>query len=78
MDDKTYVKLDVKQIPGLNYYVSKICGSLKKIKFRYCDKFAKKLMIWQAICSYCHSLKSTSLLFWPDLARIHYVKDVLI
>ena len=50
MDDETYIKVNVKLIPGLNYYVSNIQGNVDdKFKFVYCDKFTKKLMIWQVI-----------------------------
>jgi hypothetical protein len=52
MDDETYVKLDFRQIPGNKFYVSTIRGIVpNKFKFILQDKFAKKLMIWQAICS---------------------------
>ena len=52
MDDETYVKCDFKQLPGQKFYVSKIRGNVpKKFKYVLQDKFAKKLMIWQAICS---------------------------
>ena len=51
MDDETYIKVNVKLIPGLNYYVSNIQGNVDdKFKFVYCDKITKKLMIWQVIC----------------------------
>lgn len=107
LDDETYVKLDFKQIPGKNYYVSKFRGNVdNKFKYVLVDKYAKKLMIWQAVCScgrksdffitnktmdgklyiqecLTRRLKPLitshkgSVLFWPDLARIHYSKDVL-
>lgn len=52
MDDETYVKCDFKQIPGQKFYISKIRGNVpKKYKYVLQDKFAKKFMIWQAICS---------------------------
>ena len=105
MDDETYVKMDFKQIPGQCYYASKIRGNVSdKYKYVMTDKFSKKLMIWQALCSCgnkspihvclgtmksseyvkcCLSRikrlikahRSTSVLFWPDLATIHYSKD---
>lgn len=52
MDDETYVKLDFKQIPGQKFYSADARGNVPpKFKFVKCDKFAKKCMIWQAICS---------------------------
>lgn len=52
MDDETYVKLDLNQIPGTKFYVAKerlnVDNRYKHIKMA---KYAKKVMIWQAICS---------------------------
>ena len=52
MDDESYVKFDFLQIPGKIFYVF-IKHGLVVNKYTYLgrDKFAKKLMIWQAICS---------------------------
>lgn len=102
MDDETYVKADPRQIPGNNFYYAKFRGGIpSKYKYICEDKFAKKYMVWQAICS-C-GMKSaffvtdrtmnaemyrneclqkrlfplirkhnSSVLFWPDLASIHF------
>lgn len=52
MDDETYVKCDFRQLPGQNFYASKFRGRVPdKYKFVLVDKFAKKYMIWQAICT---------------------------
>ena len=52
MDDETYVKMDFKQIPGPRFYVAKLRGRVNsKYKYIQVDKFAKKVLIWQAICS---------------------------
>lgn len=52
MDDETYVKYDFKQMPGRNYYVGKVRGKVDpRFKYIRCEKFAKKAMIWQAICT---------------------------
>lgn len=52
MDDETYVKLDFGQIPGQKFYLAKRKGDAPgKFKFVFADKFARKLMIWQGICS---------------------------
>lgn len=52
MDDETYIKMDFNQLPGKVFYVSKERGSVRD---KYCQKsmtkFAKKYLIWQAICS---------------------------
>lgn len=59
MDDETYVKFDTSTLPGPQYY-NAVVGEIvpdseKAIKM---DKFGKKVLVWQAICS-C-GLKSTS------------------
>lgn len=106
MDDETYVKMDFKQLPGQKFYASTIRGNVpKKFKYVLQDKYARKAMIWQAICS-C-GIKSRifvtnetmnaklyideclqkrllpvirshngPVLFWPDLASIHYAKSM--
>lgn len=52
MDDETYVKSDFHQLPGQEYYVARNRGGVNKIfKVKKLSKFAKKILIWQAICS---------------------------
>lgn len=52
IDDETYVKCDFRQLPGRNFYASKMRGSVPdRYKHVLVDKYAKKLMIWQALCS---------------------------
>jgi hypothetical protein len=52
MDDETYVKYDFRQLPGNKYYVSHIRGRVNpRYKYILQEKFAKKVMIWQVICS---------------------------
>ena len=52
MDDETYVKLDFQQLPGQKFYAADKRGCVpEKYKYQKCDKFAKKVMIWQGICS---------------------------
>ena len=51
-DDETYIKYDHQQIPGAVYYIAEYRGKAdKKFKYTKHDKFAKKALIWQAICS---------------------------
>ena len=51
MDDEIYVKFDFLQIPGKIFYVAKNRGLVaNKYTYLVQDKFAKMLMIWQAIC----------------------------
>lgn len=52
MDDETYVYADFKQIPGPQFY-SYVYGRRVNNKFKYIkrDKFAKKYLVWMAICS---------------------------
>lgn len=52
IDDETYVKMDFGQLPGQKFYMATARGNVPaKFKFAFMDKFAKKLMIWQGICS---------------------------
>lgn len=52
MDDETYVKADFKQLPGQKFYLATARGDVPaKFKFVFADKFARKYMIWQGICS---------------------------
>lgn len=52
MDDETMVKGDFQQLPGNEYYVARVRGGVNKIfKYKKLDKFAKKYMVWQAICT---------------------------
>lgn len=52
MDDETYVKLDTNQIPGKKFYVSTNRGDVpSRYKYVRLEKYPKKVMIWQAICS---------------------------
>lgn len=52
LDDETYVKADFQQIPGVKFYKAPARGKVPgKYKFIFADKFAKKFMIWQGICS---------------------------
>ena len=51
-DDETCIKYDHQQIPGAVYYIAKYRGKAdKKFKYTKHDKFVKKALIWQAICS---------------------------
>lgn len=52
MDDETYVKADFQQLRGQRFYSAFSRGAVKK-QFMYqgLSKFAKKHLIWQAICT---------------------------
>ena len=75
-DDETYIKYDHQQIPGAVYYIAKYRGKADK-KFKYIkhDKFAKKALIWQAICS-CGK-KSAPYISQSTLSGQIYVKECL-
>ena len=48
MMDETYVKMDLKQLPGPKFYVAASRGDASpKFKYTKMDKFEKKNMIWQ-------------------------------
>lgn len=52
MDDETYCKADYSELPGQGFYVSnKRANVSDKFKYKKISKFAKKYMIWQAICT---------------------------
>ena len=75
-DDETYIKYDYQQIPGAVYYIAKYRGKAdKKFKYTKHDKFAKKALIWQAICS-CGK-KSAPYISQSTLSGQIYVKECL-
>lgn len=52
MDDETYVKADLKQLRDHQYYTRRVGRTVNnKYRHKFVDKFAKKYLIWQAICS---------------------------
>lgn len=76
MDDETYVKADFNQLPGQQFYSQiKGCDVNKKFKIQKCDKFAKKFMVWQAICS-C-GLRSPSFVTSANMNSDLYIKECL-
>lgn len=76
MDDETYVKCDFRQLPGQKFYVSQFRGNvLPKYKYVLQDKYAKKMMIWQTICS-CGK-KSRSFVTNATMTSDLYVKECL-
>lgn len=51
MDDETYVKADFRQLPGQEYFVAKSKFDVPEdVRKKKVSKFAKKFLIWQAIC----------------------------
>lgn len=76
MDDETYTKADLKQLPGPQFYVaSKRLAAADKFKYQKLDKFCKKFLIWQAICS-C-GLKSRLFVTTSKLDSNLYIKECL-
>lgn len=72
-----------KQNPGLSdaerasrYGTSKSTAD-DKFKFVKREKYCKKFMIWQAICSCGLKSDNIPVKFWPDLASCHYSKLTL-
>lgn len=52
MDDETYCKSDYLQLPGQRFYIADKRGNVAdKFKYKKLSKFAKKYMVWQAICT---------------------------
>lgn len=76
MDDETYVKADFNQIPGQLFYTAKKKGDVApKFKGKKVDKFAKKYLIWQAICK-C-GLKSSVFVTSGTMNQTIYVEECL-
>lgn len=76
MDDETYVKCDFKQLPACNFYVSTMRGNVpNRFKFVLQDKFAKKMMVWQALCS-C-GRKSKGFVTTSTMDRHMYINECL-
>lgn len=76
LDDETYVKVDPKQVPGQKFYVAnKRLNVPDKYKYIKLDKYGKKLMIWQAICS-CGA-KSRSFVTSSTISSDIYIKECL-
>lgn len=75
-DDETYLKCDFQQMPGQEFY-SKRVGTFVDGKFRskYVDKFAKKHLIWQAICSCGH--RTPPYVKTGTLKSAEYIKECL-
>lgn len=76
MDDETYIKCDFNQLPGPKYYTAIVRGGVSsKYKYKSMDKFGKKLLLWQAICS-C-GLKSRAFVTSSTLNSDVYIKECL-
>lgn len=76
IDDETYVKADFRQIPGQKFYYSKIRGDVpKKYKAILIDKYAKKYMIWQGLCT-C-GLKTAAYVTNANMTSNLYQKECL-
>ena len=76
MDDETYIKCDFKQLPGPKFYTSIVRGRVSnKFKYKSLDKFGKKLLLWQIICS-C-SLRSRAFVTSLHLNSDVYIKECL-
>lgn len=76
MDDETNVKADFKQLPGLEFYTALQRGKVDDyFKAKKLSKFAKKYMVWQAICS-C-GLKSKIFITTGTINQQVYVEECL-
>lgn len=76
MDDETYIKCDFKQVNGQKFYLSTMRGNVpEKFKYVCLDKFARKMMVWQAICS-C-GRKSQAYVTSSTMKADNYIKECL-
>ena len=75
-DDETYLKCDFQQMPGQEFYSRRVGKFVdNKFKCKYVDKFAKKYMIWQAICS-C-GRRTSPYVITGTLKSSEYIKECL-
>lgn len=75
-DDETFCKKDFKQLPGQQYYYqTKEIHVSNKFKYIKTEKFAPKILVWQAICS-C-GLKSSLFVTNKILTSDIYIKECL-
>ena len=76
MDDETYVKFDYGQMPGHEYYTVKEGRTVSEAyMYRRTEKFAKKALVWQAICT-C-GLKSSSFVTTGTINGQIYLEECL-
>lgn len=76
MDDETYVKVDQGQCPGQKFYVANERLNVhSKYEYIKLDKYGKKMLIWQAICT-C-GLKSQPYVTSSTLTTDLYIKECL-
>ena len=76
MDDEMYIKYDFKQLPGPKFYTSIVRVRVSnKFKYKLLDKFGKKLLLWQVICS-C-GLRSRAFVTSSTLNSDVYIKEWL-
>lgn len=76
IDEETYVKLVQEQIPVWKFYAAnERLNVLDRFKFIKLEKFDKKLLVWQAICS-C-GLKSEPFVTSSTLTFQLYIKECL-
>ena len=76
MEDETYIKCEFKQLPSPKFYTSIVRGRVSnKFKYKSLDKFGKKLLLWQAICT-C-GLRSRAFVTSSTLNSDVYIKECL-
>lgn len=76
MDDESYLKADPKQMPGQQFYCKRRGRNVNdKFRYKFVDKFAKKFMFWQAICS-C-GLKTQSYVCVGTMKSPEYIRECL-
>lgn len=76
MDDETYIKADSKQIPGQQYYSKRVDRNVNdRFKYKYVEKYPKKYLIWQALCS-C-GLQTAPYVTSGTLTSETYIKECL-
>lgn len=75
-DDETYLKADFNQMPGQEFYSKRVGKTVvDNFKSKFVDKFAKKHLVWQAICT-C-GLRSTAYVVTGTLKSDEYIKECL-
>lgn len=74
MDDETYIKANVTQLPGLEFYVATSqLARPEEVRAKNVENIAEKILIWQPICgcgtisqSYITTATIDRQIYWDD------------
>lgn len=76
MDDESYIFADFQQLPGKEFYIAtKRYGVAERFRKKCLTKFAKKYLVWQAIC--CCGARSKVFVTTGSINSEIYMKECL-